>query len=130
MVNYKDIGKKIAYFRKKAKITQQKLAEEMDLSVSYIGQIERGITKISLERLYQIANILDVDVVFLLAPNDVDNSNLANAQISEIIKNLTREFISYLSYILMKTDEYFKEIDKEKKWFREESLLFLLAGFN
>ena len=130
MVNYKDIGKKIAYFRKKAKITQQKLAEEMDLSVSYIGQIERGITKISLERLYQIANILDVDVVFLLAPNDVDNSNLANAQISEIIKNLPREFISYLSYILMKTDEYFKEIDKEKKWFREESLLFLLAGFN
>ena len=127
MVNYKYIGKKIAYYRKKAEITQQKLAEEMDLSVSYIGQIERGITKISLERLYQVANILNVDVVFLLSPNDLDNSNLANAQISEIIKNLPSEFISYLSYILMKTDEYFKEIDKEKKWFHEESLLFLLA---
>lgn len=116
MVNYKEIGYKISYFRKKANLTQQNLADEMELSVSYLGQIERGRTKLSLDRLYQIADILNVDVLFLLGPNKTDNNSLLNSQISEITNNLPREFISYLSFMLIKTDEYFKEQEKEKKW--------------
>ena len=37
---YKKIGLKIAYYRKLAGLTQEMLAEKLDVATSYIGQIE------------------------------------------------------------------------------------------
>ena len=39
---YKNIGLKIAYYRKKRGYTQAELAERIGMSVAYLGQIERG----------------------------------------------------------------------------------------
>lgn len=115
MIDYKEIGRRIAYFCKKENFTQQNLADEMDLSVSYIGQIERGITHISLERLYEISKILNVDIIFLLSPSLSNNSNMLGIQVSEIVKNWTPQQITFLFHMLAKADEYFKDLDKGKK---------------
>lgn len=62
-MRYKSIGLKIAYYRKKG-YTQADLAQQIGMSVSYLGQIERGNRgkSFSLETLYQIADALDIDV--------------------------------------------------------------------
>lgn len=39
---YKNIGLKIAYYRKKKGYTQAELAERIGMSAAYLGQIERG----------------------------------------------------------------------------------------
>ena len=67
-MRYKSIGLKIAYYRKKKGYTQADLAQQIGMSVSYLGQIERGNRgkSFSLETLYQIADALDLAVDTLL----------------------------------------------------------------
>lgn len=59
---YITLGLKIAYYRKKAGYTQEMLAEMIDKSTSFVGQIEgTGIVRgISLETLFKIAKVLDI----------------------------------------------------------------------
>lgn len=59
---YITLGLKIAYYRKKAGYTQEMLAEMIDKSASFVGQIEgTGIVRgISLETLFKIAQVLDI----------------------------------------------------------------------
>lgn len=65
-VEFKRIGKNIQVLRKSKKITQERMAEFMDVSISYISQIERGATTISLGVLYQISEFLDCTVSSLI----------------------------------------------------------------
>lgn len=67
-VRYRNIGLKIAYYRKKKGYTQAKLAEQIGMSAAYLGQIERGNrgNSFSLETLYQIADALEIDAELLM----------------------------------------------------------------
>lgn len=67
-MRYRNIGLKIAYYRKKKGYTQTELAQRIGMSVAYLGQIERGNrgNSFSLEILYQIADALEIDVGVLM----------------------------------------------------------------
>ncbi len=65
-VDYTQIGKRIKELRKKNKKNQDSLAAYLDVSVGYISQLERGVTKISLDTLSRIAGYFSCDVVELL----------------------------------------------------------------
>jgi transcriptional regulator with XRE-family HTH domain len=53
-------GQKIRAFRKKAGLSQEKLAEKSDLSYKYLGEVERGSVNVSLDSLARIAKALKV----------------------------------------------------------------------
>ena len=59
-IDYKIIGERLKTARVNKKLTQEALAEQMDVSVVYISRIERGNSKINLPRLNQICTILGV----------------------------------------------------------------------
>lgn len=61
------LGKRIREERLRLNLTQEKLAEDVDLTTAYIGQIERGERNITLEKLVNIANRLGVSVDYLLS---------------------------------------------------------------
>ncbi|MCL2171172.1 MAG: helix-turn-helix domain-containing protein [Defluviitaleaceae bacterium] len=60
------LGKRIRDERLLMRLTIEQLAERIDKSGSYIGQIERGDGKPSIETLVDIANALGTTVDFLL----------------------------------------------------------------
>lgn len=60
------VGLKIKQKRKEARISQDKLALLADIDRSYIGRIERGEVNITLEKLFEIADVLDCDAKILL----------------------------------------------------------------
>lgn len=60
------VGLKIKQKRKEAHISQDKLALLADIDRSYIGRIERGEVNITLEKLFEIADVLDCDAKVLL----------------------------------------------------------------
>lgn len=72
-MRYRNIGLKIAYYRKKKGYTQTELAQRIGMSVAYLGQIERGNRGNSffLAILYQIADALEIDVSVLMNNNDL-----------------------------------------------------------
>lgn len=58
----KDLGFFIKIERMKQKISQEKLAELSDCSMSYIGFVERGEKSISLYNFLKIASVLNLDL--------------------------------------------------------------------
>ena len=65
-MKYTDFGRRIREERLKLDLTQEKLAEDVHLSTSYIGQIERGERSPTLDNIVAIANRLRVTVDYLL----------------------------------------------------------------
>ncbi len=65
---YITLGLRIAYYRKKAGLTQENLADLIDKSVSFVGQVEGpGIIRgVSLETLFKIAQVLKISPSKLL----------------------------------------------------------------
>lgn len=59
---YITLGLKIAYYRKKAGLTQEALAERIGKSVNFIGQVEGTgtVRGVSFETLFKIAKVLNV----------------------------------------------------------------------
>lgn len=69
---YRQIGLKIAYYRKLRGLTQEELAEQVGLTPAYIGHLEApNISKaLSLDTLFDIAAVLKVAPQKFLAFED------------------------------------------------------------
>ena len=74
-VDYKLIGSRIKEQRKSLNLTQERLAEQLDVSVGYVSQVERGITKISLDLLGAISTVLSCDIASLITNSAIDSSS-------------------------------------------------------
>lgn len=61
-IDYKVIGERIKRIRRQNNLTQDQMAEQIDVSVGYVSQVERGITKISLDLLAKIGEVLHCNV--------------------------------------------------------------------
>jgi transcriptional regulator with XRE-family HTH domain len=60
------VGYRIKHHRKQKKLTQEKLAWEIGITSSYMGQLERGGRGITVEMLVRIARALNVPPADLL----------------------------------------------------------------
>ncbi|MBQ9688502.1 helix-turn-helix transcriptional regulator [bacterium] len=56
------LGKNIKNRRKDLHLTQQQLADKLNLSLNFIGKIEVAFSKPSLDTLIEIANALEISV--------------------------------------------------------------------
>ena len=68
-INYKLIGRRVRIARDLKKMSQARLAELIERSDSYISNIETAKSKIGLETLVRIANVLQVSTDYLLGGN-------------------------------------------------------------
>ncbi|PWL79509.1 hypothetical protein DBY21_03130 [Candidatus Gastranaerophilales bacterium] len=59
---YKSLGKRVKFLREKAHLTQEKLAENSDISLDYLGKIEVNINKPGLKTILKLANALNVEI--------------------------------------------------------------------
>ena len=58
----KDLGANVRTFRKKARLSQESLAEKADLHPVYISQVERGTKAVSVEALWKLSRALRVSM--------------------------------------------------------------------
>ncbi len=86
-VDYKDIGNKIRYERKKQHITQERLAELCNVSIPHMSNIENANTKVSLPVLVDIANALNCTVDQLLCNSLKNNTNISNSIVHDILSD-------------------------------------------
>lgn len=70
------IGRKIRYERRRKKLSRNKLAEMTELSTYFIGQIERGQTKMSVETLITIAEHLNLSLDYLICEQVAENKEI------------------------------------------------------
>ena len=90
-MNQKAIGRRIKAAREKKQLTQEQLAELVDLSPMHVSVIERGVKLPKLETLINIANVLNVSADVLLQDVVHNQTKLCASEASELIKQLPQE---------------------------------------
>ena len=66
----KSIGSRISQLRRKQGLTQEKFAEEIDISIKHISAVERGTSSLSLEKLIEAGKHLDCTMDYLILGNE------------------------------------------------------------
>ena len=59
---YRNLGQNIKNRRKELGLTQQQLADKMNISLNFVGKIEVAFSKPSLDTLIEIADVLETTV--------------------------------------------------------------------
>lgn len=91
---YEIIGKKIQNIRRQKLITQEQLAKKLNVSKVFLSRVERGKVKISLQKLIEIAEVLDISLEKLLAENTIINvgkMDYVSKEFEELLKKCTRK---------------------------------------
>lgn len=65
-MDYAAMGKRVRIRRIIMELSQEQLAERVEVSTSYIGHIERGTRIPSVETLYKLCKVLGVSADFLM----------------------------------------------------------------
>ena len=81
-------GARIRELRKGNKLTQEKLAEELNITDSHLRRIESGTRTGSIDLLIDIAAYFEVSMDLLLGK--VDQSGKVRAELREVQKQLKR----------------------------------------
>lgn len=61
-----DVGIRVKELREAASLTQEQLAEKIDVSVQYISRLERGTVGMSMNTLASMCEVLKVSADYLL----------------------------------------------------------------
>ncbi len=90
-IDYELIGSRIKVARKRKDMTQEMLAERLDVSVGYVSQVERGITKISLDLLASISDILECDIAEFVCASSTTSENYLSREITQNYDKLSNK---------------------------------------
>ena len=66
MVDLVEIGKRIQGRRKQMGLTQEQLADKMDVSIQMVSNLERGNKSIRIENLIKLSEILNISTDYIL----------------------------------------------------------------
>lgn len=107
-VDYNLVGQKIKEKRLQNGFTREQLAEQCELSVSYIAHIERGTKSLSLETAVKICSVLNVSLDYLLLDEIQDHNRIFTAletEVDTLPPNKQDKFIKFARLILKNIDE-------------------------
>lgn len=87
-----NIGAKIRLCRKERGLTQEQLAERINIAPNYLGQIENGHRGVNLTNLVKIANELEITFDYLLSDFNagaIESNESLKSQWLELFNNRT-----------------------------------------
>ncbi len=90
-VDYTVIGERLKKARKDKHLTQEQLAEKIDVSIAFLSRIERGSSQINLKRLSQICQILDVTEGDILNGSSSKSTKYLNSEFADLLRNCSAQ---------------------------------------
>ncbi|MBR1866171.1 MAG: helix-turn-helix transcriptional regulator [Lachnospiraceae bacterium] len=100
-IDFKLIGSRIKQQRKVRGKTQEDLAADIYVSAGYISQIERGITKVNLETLSDIADFLECDIADFISMSNLRSNDSLKDKFSTVYNKLSIEEREMLYQLLL-----------------------------
>ena len=88
-LDYTIIGERLRTARLNQKLTQEKLAEKLNVSIAFLSRIERGNSHINLKRLNQLCGLLDVTEGYLLNGASSSSQNYLDKEFTDLIKSVS-----------------------------------------
>lgn len=104
--DYSVIGKRIRQARESKGLTQEQLAEKLDVSNAYISKIERGRTPINLDRLSELCIMLEETPEYILSGANNGTRDYMRNEIITMLEGCSAEKIRLISQIIKPIVEY------------------------
>lgn len=115
-MNDSKLGQRIRSERKKLAYTQEHLAEMIEVSDAYIGQIERGERSPTLDTLVKLAKSLGVTIDYLLQDSlEPDDDNYIDQIRQLLINRSSKEKQMALDVVKVMLAHVDDLVDKEDK---------------
>ena len=83
----KESGLRIKKLRKKKELTQEQLANKLNISTSNLGKLERGLQGLSIDLLIEISIFFDVSLDYILLARELQMDKLKR-QIHTMLEQL------------------------------------------
>lgn len=90
-LDYMIIGQRLKKARLAKNLTQEELAEKMDVSVAFLSRVERGNSHINLKRLNEICNLLGVTEGYILNGASSVSDTYLNEEFKDLLKDCPAE---------------------------------------
>lgn len=90
-MDYFEIGQRIRKYRRAQGLSQETLAEKVNISTTHMSHIETGSTKLSLQVLADLAQALKVSADMLLFDVQDRNDNAQLMEIAALLDNCTKQ---------------------------------------
>jgi len=111
-MNYFDIGNRIRKKRQDMNLSQEQLAEAIDISTTHMSHIETGNTKLSLPVLIKIANALNTSSDELLCDNLVSAKQIYISEIADILDKCNNTQVRIITDLVKATKQSFDKYCK------------------
>ncbi|MBC8535999.1 helix-turn-helix domain-containing protein [Feifania hominis] len=111
-IDYGAIGQRVQRRRKALGKTQDYLAEALMVSVGYISQIERGVTRVNLETLAKIAQVLGCEITDLLSGVSTPRESYMLGELENLVRRMSpgqRRMLAQIADILLTEEEKMKK---------------------
>ena len=94
------LGKRLREERIRCGMTQERVAESINVSTAYIGLIERGERSVTLEKLVLLARCFHVTIDFLLQDSILPTATMQDRQLLSLWNNATMQERSMILSII------------------------------
>lgn len=110
VIDYEKLGNKIKSIRQSKNLTQDYIANAIGCNVSHVSNIENNHTKVSLNVLFSIADVLGVTMDYLLSDQLSDKNEVLELEIMKCVKEMPidqKEQVLRIIRVLQKITNYY-----------------------
>ena len=112
-IDYKDLGTRIKRKREAKKMSQADLAALVQLSTQHISNVENARSKIGLEKLVDIANVLGCSLDELICGSMKESKTVYISEIAEKIEDFSDTELRVLPELLKNYNYVYKLLESE-----------------
>lgn len=114
-IDYKDLGMRIKRKREACGFSQAELAERAQLSTQHVSNVENARSKIGLEKLVMVANVLNSSVDELVCGSMKNGKAVYQSEIAEIIEDFSDTELRVLPNFLRNLNYAYKLLENRVK---------------
>lgn len=111
-VDYQDLGKRIRNKREENRLSQAELAGKAQLSTQHISNVENARSRIGLEKLVDIANILNCSLDELVCGSIKKGRTVYNSEIAELLEDFSDTELRVLPDFLRNMNYFYKLMER------------------
>ena len=105
-LDYELLAERIKTARKEKGYSQSKLAELADVSTNTIGKLEISYTTVSLKTILNIANVLEVDINYLVSATQSNSKQATDLFIESLLQDFAEKDKQFLIQIISAMKSY------------------------
>ena len=117
MLNYEQIGKQIKIARIQLGVTQEFLAEKVNISAVHLSNIERGAGRLSLKTIVALAKTLNtsLDIILCNEINMPNQDKILASKMADLLSDCTSQELLIITEVAESTKKALRQVYTEEK---------------